>query len=124
MRKMSHDILNACTNHGVHVACTIFDGAFQNLATRGTNGEPLTLIQLSIDLWKDVTKTSRLEIISLLSTVSIEFDVTKQNSQLNVHSNFLKWVIEYLHAESRRGPTDLPDKTSSQTAILNDNENK
>ncbi len=94
MRNMCDDVLDACRSRNIHVACTTFDGAFLNLATRGRDDQPLTLIQLALSLWKEVCKLSREELINILATVVVEASIDRSNKV--IYSAEMHWVNEYL----------------------------
>ncbi len=85
-------------------------GAFLPLATRGAENEPLTLIQLSAQIWQDVCKMSRADVISVLARVQLPIHLDQTTH--TVHSDFLSWLQTYLHFLSH-----------SKTAFINlDNE--
>ena len=94
MIKLCDKVLDACVQQNIHVACTTFDGAFQQLTTMGTNREQLTLIQLTVSLWKKVCALSREEVVCALATVVLEvcFDFESRS----ISCPFMAWLQRYI----------------------------
>ena len=67
MRKMMNDVLQACYDHGIHIACTCFDGQWIKLANRSSTNKPLTLIQLRRDIWENNWAKSKDELVETLA---------------------------------------------------------
>ena len=69
MRDMTDDVLQACHDHHIHVACTCFDGQWIGLANRSATKQPLTLLQLRRDIWENVKKATKEELLQQLIQV-------------------------------------------------------
>ena len=67
MRSMLEEVLQACHDGGIHVACTAFDGQFIKLALRDLNDRPLTLAQLQKDVYSEAKANSRATMCSIIA---------------------------------------------------------
>lgn len=66
VRIMWHRVLEACYQQRCSVLCTVVDGQFLNLATRHSDGKPLSRLQLMKQCWSDSAKLNKKELISLI----------------------------------------------------------
>ena len=114
MRRMCDDVLDACRSRNIHVACTTFDGAYLNLATRDCEDQPLTLIQLAVSLWREVCKLSREELINILATVVLEASIDRSCNI--IYSAEMQWLHEYLRLPHT--PTAQPRTEGDHMDVL------
>jgi hypothetical protein len=64
-RKINEKCKAACRDEGLDVIVTAADGEFNTIMVRGRDNKPLTQHQLSKDVWKDVCKFSKSQIIQV-----------------------------------------------------------
>ena len=65
-RNMVMETLRACSNKGIYVPCTSYDGQWWQIAVRDAEGNPLTLIELMRDVGNEARRTPKAEIVRLL----------------------------------------------------------
>lgn len=75
MRNMTDEILAACHEKGVHVACTCFDGQWLTLATRSKDNQPLTLLQLQQAIWEKVKSQTKEDVVHIIANAQNMSDV-------------------------------------------------
>ena len=96
MRLMNDVVLDACHSRGIQVACSTFDGQWLPMATKSAKGKPLTLMQLSRDIWRDVVGFTRAEIVGLLSSIELGMSINSEHGQMIVSSTFLEWFNKFM----------------------------
>ena len=69
------EVRQCCKEYGLNVVVQCFDGAFAKLAVRGNDNEPLTLLQLSKDIWMEVCSMAKQEIVKKISLACRVCDV-------------------------------------------------
>ena len=69
-RSMMLQTLDTCKQKGLHVPIVTSDSAFQRVAVRGSNNEPLTLFQAQKDCWAEVTKLQKSAIIAKFRSIN------------------------------------------------------
>ena len=97
LRSMHGDLLDKCLENDIHVACSSFDGAHFNLSQRSSEGEPLTELQLSLDVWKQICSMSRQNLCALLSDVQLPAELSikkKQHKSGLLFAATKKWSLE------------------------------
>lgn len=62
-RKITQDCKQRCKSQGLDIVVLAADGEFNQLMVRGNNGNPLTQHQLSKDIWSEVSKLSKQNIL-------------------------------------------------------------
>ena len=109
MRKMMDGILNECAKKNIHVACTSFEGAFFPLVTGSACGEPLTILQLSLDLWKDLCSNSRDQVVQLLGTVKLQLKCSKFDGKIIIRCTLMTWLHKFLSRRVCAVVTRIPE---------------
>lgn len=66
MRNITRECVKRCRSKGLDVVVCAADGEFYPLMVRGNEGNPLTQLQLSKDVWLQVSKMSKLEMLTRL----------------------------------------------------------
>ena len=66
-----------CTKRGIDVVAISSDGEFINLMVRDEQNRPLTLYQLSKDVWSEVSAMKRRDIVNELQSLNKEYVVKK-----------------------------------------------
>ena len=61
------EIRQKCNERGLNVLVQCFDGAFAKLAVRGEDGKPLTMLQLSKDVWSSACSLTKQSIVRCIS---------------------------------------------------------
>ncbi|KAH3864335.1 hypothetical protein DPMN_027352 [Dreissena polymorpha] len=69
-RNLLEHVVKACTNKGLHIAAVSSDGEFVQLMVKDKKGQPLTLHQLSKNVWNDVSKMKKQELINRLKALN------------------------------------------------------
>ena len=113
VRKMCDDILDAAIEREIHVSLTTFDGAFFNLATRTSEGKPLTVMQLSKSIWSQVQKLSRVEVVAILKSIKIESVECIENEKRVLSSPILQKLCNILYCAASNDPAENTDKLQS-----------
>lgn len=70
MRGISELVYNTCHMNGLHITCQSFDGQWHVLVVRSVDNKPLTLYQLQRELWKEVEKRNKKDIMSELKSLN------------------------------------------------------
>lgn len=63
LRRVSQDVHNRCHEAGIHIPAESFDGQWHNLVVRSVMGQPLTVLQLQKDVWREAERTKKSDII-------------------------------------------------------------
>lgn len=63
MRNIAEDFMQACFVNGIHVPVQTFDGQWINLVVRDQQGNPQTKLQLQVDVWKEVKRMPKKDIV-------------------------------------------------------------
>ena len=63
-RQINEKCKTACRSHGLDVIVTAADGEFNPIIVRGKDNQPLTQHQLSKDIWKEVSKCTKKQIVN------------------------------------------------------------
>ncbi len=119
IRKMCDDILDAAIERGIHVSLTTFDGAFFNLATRTSEGKPLTVIQLNKATWTQVQKLSRVEVVAILKSIKMESVEYIENDKRVLSSPMLQKLSNVLYCAASKDSAEV-----SVTETLQSEESK
>ncbi|XP_066266599.1 uncharacterized protein [Branchiostoma lanceolatum] len=78
MRSIVEENHQKCHDIGIHIPCRSFDGQWRQLLVRDKNGNPLTLLQLQKDIWKEVCGQKKRAIVEDLKTIpALEWVVEK-----------------------------------------------
>ncbi|CAC5380282.1 unnamed protein product [Mytilus coruscus] len=80
--KILSEVRKECGKHGLNIVAQCYDGAFAKLAVKGINNEPLTLLQLSKDIWKSASNTSKPDIIREIASIGVVQKLENLNSVL------------------------------------------
>ena len=81
MRRITKECKQRCQSKGLDVVVCAADGEFSQLMVRGNSGNPLTQYQLSKDVWNEVCKLTKLEIVSRFETHCVPIITVEQNEQ-------------------------------------------
>ncbi|KAH3864844.1 hypothetical protein DPMN_027873 [Dreissena polymorpha] len=63
MRMIAEHVMNECKKAGIHIPAVSFDGQWHVLSVRDDNDKPLTVLQLHKDVWREVEKKKKLDIL-------------------------------------------------------------
>ncbi|KAH3784521.1 hypothetical protein DPMN_162478 [Dreissena polymorpha] len=66
MRTIAEHVHNMCHDAGIHVPCQSFDGQWHNIVVRSLTNSPLTVLALQKDVWNEVQKMKKSDIITAL----------------------------------------------------------
>ncbi|XP_052233224.1 uncharacterized protein LOC127846086 [Dreissena polymorpha] len=66
MRTIAEHVHNMCHDAGIHVPCQSFDGQWHNIIVRSLTNSPLTVLALQKDVWNEVQKMKKSDIITAL----------------------------------------------------------
>ncbi|KAI8490370.1 hypothetical protein Bbelb_316380 [Branchiostoma belcheri] len=105
MRDIVEENHQKCHDIGIHIPCRSFDGQWRQLLVRDKNGNPLTLLQLQKDVWKEVCSQKKKALVEDLKSMQA-----------------LEWVVatdeetgkSVIRVRMRNG---LPFPTTSTTAL-------
>ena len=70
MRKIIEKAYCACYDKGANIVAFLYDGQWHNLMTKGKDGEPLTLHQLQLNVWNDISKHRKNDLVKILSQIN------------------------------------------------------
>lgn len=73
---MLEQVHTECHKAGIHIPAVSFDGQWHNIVTRSASGKPLTIYQLQKDVWQEAERTSKSDIIKVLSNLGKAFTWT------------------------------------------------
>ncbi|KAH3717370.1 hypothetical protein DPMN_060156 [Dreissena polymorpha] len=81
MRTIAEHVMNECKKAGIHIPAVSFDGQWHVLSVRDDNDKPLTVLQLQKDVWREVEKKKKLDILKELKDLNKnpQWDVLKNN---------------------------------------------
>lgn len=99
-RKINEKCKIACRNAGLDVIVTAADGEFNTIMVRGKDKSPLTQHQLSKDVWKDVCKYSKSQIIQLFLQKCKPAVPTNENLENNIIET-LDWAMSRIKTPSK-----------------------
>ena len=71
LRDATDEILEVCHQKGFHIRSLSTDGQWIQLMTRDSEHRPLTVFQLQKDVWSEVKKMSKSELIAVISKLNI-----------------------------------------------------
>ncbi|MEW8543591.1 MAG: hypothetical protein AB2693_08640 [Candidatus Thiodiazotropha sp.] len=71
MSNVMREVRLQCQQRGLNSVAECFDGAFAKIVTRDKDGNPLTLLQLSNDVWNDSKKTLKNEQIKQIANSGV-----------------------------------------------------
>ena len=100
MRSMCSVILKACADSNIHVACTTLDGQWLPLATKSSDDQPLTLIQLQSSVWRSVCSLSREDLTSLLALLNPIMEISREMTKLVISSPLLAFHYKSIQRPS------------------------
>ena len=63
LRNLLEHVQTSCQEAGLHIPAISFDGQWHNVAVRGIDNKPMTLLQLQKDVWRDTEKMQKSAII-------------------------------------------------------------
>ena len=70
LRSVSEDVHNRCHEAGIHIPAESFDGQWHNLVVRSVEGQPLTVLQLQKDVWREAERTKKSDIINFFKNLN------------------------------------------------------
>ena len=70
MRKIVEKAYHACYDKGANIVAFSYDGQWHNLITKGKDREPLTLHQLQLNVWNDISKHKKNDLVKILSQIN------------------------------------------------------
>ncbi|CAG2221722.1 unnamed protein product [Mytilus edulis] len=76
VRKVLEQVHTECHKAGIHIPAVSFDGQWHNIVTRSASGKPITIYQLQKDVWQEAERTSKSDIIKVLSDLGKAFTWT------------------------------------------------
>ena len=114
MRHIAEHVHNMCHDAGVHVPCESFDGQWHNIVVRSLTNDPLTILQLQKDVWADVQKMKKQDIIAALRSFNRKPEV-KMQSSLQESDVKIKRVFV-------NGITNIPSVAEIKTTKQNNDE--
>ena len=121
MRGICDDILQACHEKGLHIACTCFDGQWLPLANRSSSGKALTLLQLQRNVWSEVKALQKQDLASMVQNTLITDTIVAKSvnsSALNASSKTMLRFQSFLRVGSRQLETDLQDDAIDGVSYL------
>ena len=121
MRKIMENVLNECKKHGVHVPAISFDGQWHNISTRSVHNDPLTILQLIKDVWKEAEKKQKSELVKYFSALNKEVKSIKNESSIvctNGGKDTPRLPREYKQ-QHRKAPAETEDVCKTSTQIGN-----
>jgi hypothetical protein len=71
MRNMMEFVLAECAKRGLYTPVCCFDGQWYKMTVRDGNDSPLTLLQLQKQIWNDVKKIDKKEILKEISNSNV-----------------------------------------------------
>ena len=63
LRNLLEHVQTLCQEAGLHIPAISFDGQWHNVAVRGIDNKPMTLLQLQKDVWRDTEKMQKSAIV-------------------------------------------------------------
>ena len=70
MRKIVEKAYRACCDKGANTVAFSNDGQWHNLVTKGKDGKPLTLHQLQLNVWNDISKHKNNDLVKILRQIN------------------------------------------------------
>ncbi|XP_053397710.1 uncharacterized protein LOC128556471 [Mercenaria mercenaria] len=70
LRAATEDVLNECKKAGLEIPLLAFDGQWYQIMVRDGESQPLTKLQLQKDVWNEVTKMKKKDIVDKLIHVN------------------------------------------------------
>ena len=105
-RNMVMEILRACSNKGIYVPCTSYDGQWWQIAVRDAEGNPVTLIELMRDVGNEARRTPKAELVRLLLRKIDEGSIDMQA------------IREYISCDVPNPADSLPNSSEAEDAVL------
>ena len=103
-RSMMLQAMDACKQKGLHVPIVASDSAFQRLAVRGSNNEPLTLFQAQKDCSAEVTKLQKSAIIAKFRSMNKYREIPAKASSLpHLSKNTLIMIRNHTKGNFHKG---------------------
>ena len=63
LRNLLEHVQTLCKEAGLHIPAISFDGQWHNVAVRGIDNQPMTLLQLQKDVWRETEKMQKSTIV-------------------------------------------------------------
>ena len=117
MREIMESVLNECKERGLHVPAISFDGQWHNISTRSLHGEPLTLLQLLRDTWKEAEQRQKSEIVKEFSELNKDVQTLNVNGTHCLSNGGI--VLPFIPSNALRKPTQTEQgKDAPQEEVL------
>ena len=70
LRNLLEHVQTLCKEAGLHIPAISFDGQCHNVAVRGIDNQPMTLLQLQKDVWRETEKMQKSTIVQKLAQLN------------------------------------------------------
>ncbi|KAK7507914.1 hypothetical protein BaRGS_00000879 [Batillaria attramentaria] len=71
LRQLIDEVLKRCFERGLYVPAVSFDGQWASASVRTKNGDPLTLLQLQKDVYKEAQKTTKSDMLRQIKQTNV-----------------------------------------------------
>jgi hypothetical protein len=109
-RRILDEVMNACSNYNVHVPCTTFDGQFAKLKDVDKYGKPFTLFALQRQVWLEIKKKSKRELLIKIGSLFNEPEYSKVTDAVIMGDGEIKAIKSYfqVHNKNKCLPVETP----------------
>ncbi|VDI16343.1 Hypothetical predicted protein [Mytilus galloprovincialis] len=99
MRNMVNDILEKCYHGGLYVPVISFDGQWYTIAVRSANNEPLTILQLMKDVYKQARSIKKSDMLKHMKQINLVPKLSNREEVFELIDNQVEDKITILNGK-------------------------
>ncbi|CAG2226539.1 unnamed protein product [Mytilus edulis] len=104
MRNMVNDILEKCYHGGLYVPVISFDGQWYTIAVRSANNEPLTILQLMKDVYKQARSIKKSDMLKHMKQINLVPKLSNREEVFELIDNQVEDKITILNGKELKTP--------------------